>query len=216
MPEEWNTNLNQFEKNMSVIAKVDMDNIGTVTPNMVLGAFVNDECRGFIKPTMNPQNKMYLFFINVMSNLSQGETVRFKLYDNTMNVFYDAKETIPYQVDNIIGSINEPYMLTLNNVTGVHEMLHGNEFSLNAFPVPFDNFTLINYKLTNNAHVVISVYNVLGEKITTILDNNQEKGSWQIDWRGTDARGNKIAAGIYTIEMKAGNAKRIIKVVKTN
>jgi flagellar hook assembly protein FlgD len=88
------------------------------------------------------------------------------------------------------------------------------ENSLKTFPVPFKDKTSVHFKLAEDSHVIINIYNILGEKISTIFDKKQRKGNWQIEWNGTDSQGNEIAPGIYHIEMKAGNTVMMVKTVK--
>ncbi len=66
-------------------------------------------------------------------------------------------------------------------------------FSLNAnYPNPFNPTTNIQFELPQDGHVMLAVFNTLGQEVTRLVDQNLERGLHNISW---DARGN--ASGIY-------------------
>jgi len=78
------------------------------------------------------------------------------------------------------------------------------EFSLSQnYPNPFNPTTEIVYNLPRDIHVSISVYNILGQKVTDLVNANQKAGMHTIEWNGKDANGLDVAAGIYIYQMKA-------------
>ncbi len=80
------------------------------------------------------------------------------------------------------------------------------------YPNPFNASTLIRYQIANRANVNISVFNLLGKKIATLVDREHPAGYYQINWQGTDFHNLPVATGIYIIEFRADN---IIKRYKT-
>ena len=80
------------------------------------------------------------------------------------------------------------------------------KFSLSQnYPNPFNPSTTIKYALANSATVNIAIYNIMGQKVATLLDKKQAAGSYTIQWNGTNAYGNKTASGIYFYQIKAGD-----------
>ncbi len=75
-------------------------------------------------------------------------------------------------------------------------------YLLQNYPNPFNLETIIQYRLPQASDVQISIYNILGQKITTLIDANQEAGSHSVSWDGTNASGNVIASGIYFYKLK--------------
>jgi hypothetical protein len=73
------------------------------------------------------------------------------------------------------------------------------------YPNPFNATTTISYWLARGGRVEISVLNVLGETVKTILDEYQGAGSHSIVWDGTDAAGAEVATGIYLYRIQLGD-----------
>jgi hypothetical protein len=81
-----------------------------------------------------------------------------------------------------------------------HQDVSPDSYALfNNFPNPFNPTTAISYRLSAVSNVELSVYNVLGQKIVTLVSENQHAGSHQVEW---DASG--FASGIYYYQLRAG------------
>ena len=65
------------------------------------------------------------------------------------------------------------------------------------YPNPFNPITNISYQIPVSAQVKIIVYNVLGEKIITLVDTQQLPGYYTVQWNGRDAQGDLMASGLY-------------------
>jgi|GEM_PF-4605080 len=87
-------------------------------------------------------------------------------------------------------------------------------FSLSQnYPNPFNPVTTIEYQLPEKAQVNIVVYNVLGEKVTELINGIQQKGYYSVTWDGMSADNKPVPSGLYIYRMKAGNyaeTKRMI------
>ena len=67
------------------------------------------------------------------------------------------------------------------------------------YPNPFNPKTVIGYSLPVNTHVELSVYDLLGQKVATLVAENQIPGTYQVEWDAT-----KFASGIYFYRLQAG------------
>jgi len=65
------------------------------------------------------------------------------------------------------------------------------------YPNPFNPITTISYDLPEDGFVELSVYNMRGEKVATLIKGNQEVGSYRLNWDGTSQSGEMVASGIY-------------------
>jgi len=65
------------------------------------------------------------------------------------------------------------------------------------FPNPFNPSTMINYQLPMVSDVELSVYNLLGQKIKTLVSERQEAGTYQVKWDGRSDMGKSVSNGIY-------------------
>ncbi len=65
------------------------------------------------------------------------------------------------------------------------------------YPNPFNPATVIPYRLQRPMSVRLEVFNVLGQRIDTLVDGEQSEGFHTARWDGTDAAGQAVAAGVY-------------------
>jgi hypothetical protein len=78
-------------------------------------------------------------------------------------------------------------------------------FSLSQnYPNPFNPQTTISYSLPQDAHVRLAVYNILGQKVRTLVDKHQSAGVQTVSWEGTDDKGNQVSSGVYFYKVEAG------------
>lgn len=73
------------------------------------------------------------------------------------------------------------------------------------FPNPFNPSTRIEYSIARAVPVTLSVYNILGEKLTTLVSKVMTPGNYFAEWDGCDGRGRQVASGIYLYCIDAGD-----------
>jgi len=96
-----------------------------------------------------------------------------------------------------------------NNYSPSLFLLHQN------FPNPFNPETTIRFELPQNSHVRLEIYNLLGQRVTTLLDSPKPAGHYTLKWDGKDQNGNDVASGIYFYKLVAGDFNQIKKMVLT-
>jgi flagellar hook assembly protein FlgD len=79
------------------------------------------------------------------------------------------------------------------------------------YPNPFNSMTQIKFVLTEPAPTLITVYNLLGEKIKQFLKKDLPAGEHSVFWNGLDENGYSINSGIYFIKLNAGKYQETIK-----
>ena len=71
-------------------------------------------------------------------------------------------------------------------------------FELGAnYPNPFNPSTMIPYQLPAAMHVRLQVFNLLGQRVATLVDGEQSAGFHTASWDATDAAGQAVGAGVY-------------------
>ena len=75
------------------------------------------------------------------------------------------------------------------------------------YPNPFNDKTSIAYQLHKNSHVLICIYNMLGQRVRTLENGIKPSGSHVIQWDGRDDTGAPVTSGIYFCELTSGNQK---------
>ena len=79
------------------------------------------------------------------------------------------------------------------------------EFSLRQnYPNPFNPVTTLRYDLPDQTHVNITVYDMLGRKVRTILNQQQDPGYKSLIWDATNDYGKPVSAGMYLYQIQAG------------
>ena len=73
---------------------------------------------------------------------------------------------------------------------------------LNSYPNPFNPETTINYQLSENTNVTISVFDILGQCVKTLYSGAQSAGNYQLQWNGTFENGLTATSGTYLICMQ--------------
>jgi len=76
----------------------------------------------------------------------------------------------------------------------------------NNYPNPFNPETIIEYKVPKSGQVKLAIYNVLGQKVKTLVDVHQLAGLYTVMWDGNDESGNKLASGVYFYQLIGENA----------
>jgi hypothetical protein len=101
--------------------------------------------------------------------------------------------------------IGEVFIFT-SAPTSVEEQGKGvqaNKFILNQnYPNPFNAETVIEYVLPENSQVKLSIYNILGQHIKTLMDGFRQAGSNKVIWDGKDQAGRELSSGVYFYRLK--------------
>jgi hypothetical protein len=74
-----------------------------------------------------------------------------------------------------------------------------------ATPNPFTKTTTIRFSVASKEHVTLEVYNILGQKVRTLIDGVMEPNSYTSEWDGRGDSGDKVSNGIYFYKMVAGD-----------
>jgi hypothetical protein len=80
----------------------------------------------------------------------------------------------------------------------------GLELSQN-FPNPFPANTRIRFTVPRDEHVRLSVFDVTGRRVATLVDAVMDAGVHEADWDGRSFGGTRAAAGVYFYELKTAN-----------
>jgi len=80
-----------------------------------------------------------------------------------------------------------------------------NKFNLNQnYPNPFNPSTEISYFLPHAAIVELSIYDITGRHVKTLVKENQPVGRKKVNWNGRDNNNIEVASGLYFYQLKAG------------
>lgn len=113
-------------------------------------------------------------------------------------------------------------MLFIASGDGYLYAFEGSDVSLNFpavllanCPTPFSSETKIYYQIRDNQNipVKIRIYNIIGEKILTLVNEPKSSGLYTAVWNGRDSRGKKVSSGVYFCQLKIGDFTTTQKMV---
>ncbi len=99
-----------------------------------------------------------------------------------------------------------PNLLGINDVATTH-------FGATVSPNPFSETTTIEFAMESDAHTTVVIYDVLGRKVTTLLDE-RVSGNQRIAWDGSGDNGASLNAGLYFVTITSEGKKATLKVIK--
>jgi hypothetical protein len=104
------------------------------------------------------------------------------------------------------------YFGMVGNPLNVSPVLPGITFQTSNYPNPFNPSTTIKYSMPTAGHLKLSIYDVRGQLVKTLVDGVRPAGAGQtVVWDGTDERGSTAASGVYFYEARALGDVRIGK-----
>jgi len=145
-------------------------------------------------------------------------TVIIELIENTyedFNVYPEAEYSYKLAAYDYAGNRSEftepvsAILLSVDPLSLVPEVfaLHQN------YPNPFNPTTQIRYDLPLDEYVTVIIYDVMGRKIKSLINTNQEAGYRSITWDATNDLGQPVSAGMYIYTIQAGEFRKTRKMV---
>lgn len=136
---------------------------------------------------------------NVTEQLTNNDNLYAELLPGEyIDLNYECIEPVPdYERDLVLISTGH---YTRYQPSPVSEDDDKVKFDVNSYPNPFNPVAVINYTLPAATDVKIEIFNIMGQKVTTLVDGRQEAGCHSIEWNGSD-----FASGIYLYRFKAGD-----------
>ena len=184
----YSVDYTKYPFNMTMVAVVD----GAMNDNYEVAALVNGEVRGSTRPVYIESMDAYMLFLSI--NGDAVEEMTFKYYDLTTGEEYDLVNRIDYSNNAMIGSVNEPYVLS-RGTTGIGDATMS---QVNIYPNPTTTGTEINLQTVCDT---VEVFNALGVKVA--------------EYQNVDSIDALETAGIYVIRItNDGNVQNCRLVVK--
>ena len=83
------------------------------------------------------------------------------------------------------------------------------QYSLDQnYPNPFNPSTLIKYSVAQDGFVNVSIFNLLGEKVATLVNSNMKAGSYELNFNAS-----QLSSGVYFYSIEAGDFKAVRKMM---
>jgi DNA-binding beta-propeller fold protein YncE len=117
-------------------------------------------------------------------------------FDYPSDIYIDGDEM---QICELYADSSGIQTLLINNGSPKRDpgQLPGKFYLAQNYPNPFNSNTMIMFELREPGNVKIVIYDILGRKVTTLVDNKMSAGSHSEIWNGTNFAGRVVASGIY-------------------
>ena len=100
------------------------------------------------------------------------------------------------------------------NATEPDNTLIPNSFALyQNYPNPFNPVTRIKYDIAENSNVSVNVYNLMGEKGATLVNQYQNAGYYFTNWDSRNDLGVLVSAGVYLFVLDVGDLRQVRKMI---
>ncbi len=111
---EWLVNPEDFEKSMSLIGQIAINDVVSIDNEDILYAFVGDECRGKANLQYIESTDKFVLFMDIYANTSAADTIKFKIWDaSTGSIFVDVvPDDLVFATDGLVGSLLAPQLFS--------------------------------------------------------------------------------------------------------
>lgn len=158
-------------------------------------------------------SKFYLAKQNGNSELIPEEftSMNFDIYDiETTDLNNDG--LIDVLVSDQFNSSNNLILFSTDIGTGIklfdNEIIPNNIKLYQNYPNPFNPSTIIKYTIPYQSNVILKVFGVLGREVTTLVNKQQPKGTFEVEFDGSE-----LTSGIYFYRLKAGGFSETKKMI---
>ncbi len=133
-----------------------------------------------------------------------GDTMYYRIWQKDKDTEYPAialyQEDSPvvYEINGL--SVLEDLSVKITDVESLEGSMSTNFILKQNYPNPFNPKTIIRYSLPVTVHIDLSIYNVLGQKVVTLVSQNQNAGSYKLEWDASN-----IPSGVYIYRLQAGS-----------
>ncbi|NQT64781.1 MAG: T9SS type A sorting domain-containing protein [FCB group bacterium] len=149
-------------------------------------------------------NELLIYDITDLSN----PVIEKALNWNLKSVDFDV-------IGNYIISSNKAYGLSYldtNYFTIIENYLTPNLNNfLTNYPNPFNPTTTIEFSIQNDSNIELSIYNIKGQKIKSLLKDQITAGEHSIVWNGKDDAGKQVSSGVYFYKLKVNDKTELVK-----
>jgi len=142
------------------------------------------------------------------ASITSDTVVTFRAYPEALNCQNQPEycidgDTLTFMVPIIVQVVSAESGQFMPEVFSLHQ----------NYPNPFNPLTTLRYDLPKDALVNITIYDMMGRQIRTLVNNQQNAGFKSISWNGTNDKGASVSAGLYLYMIKAGKFRQTKKMV---
>jgi len=168
--------------------------------------FVKESVTGLVGINLANENKpgvidVASYFQNEKFNGTITLGFKSKGLNSDMNIQMVNPEI---SVNNVISAVTGVAAMTLKALPTVYGLNQN-------FPNPFNPSTTIEYSIPKTSRVELAIYNMAGQKVTTLVNSTQAASFYRVVWNGRNDAGQTVASGLYFYKLSAGNYSKVVK-----
>ncbi|RKZ27184.1 hypothetical protein DRQ26_03425 [bacterium] len=168
----------------------------------------------FLKFSTDGNNEIATDFFPVVNDVSSLITIN-DYVDSIIQISDISSEIETMEVTSEVSEMEVCSLLFLaihsSIVDEPGEMLPARFVLRQNYPNPFNSRTTISYKLPVKGYVLLQIYNILGEKVRTLVAKDQPPGEYSVLWDGNSGLGESVGAGVYFYQLKVNSEFSQIK-----
>lgn len=208
----WEMDAHHYLNSMTMVGLLESDTLGINSPHDAVAAFAGDELRGVARPVWVEAIQAYRLFLQIYG--VGGEELHFQIWQAEGDLVYESGTELTFIADVRYGSLSDPTFI-LRTPLGVGDKGYVPDvFSLGQnYPNPFNPVTTMGFGLPEDAHVSIRIFNLRGQEIRTLVDEDLTAGYRFINWNSLDDHGRLVPSGIYLSVMESQNFRDVKKMV---
>jgi flagellar hook assembly protein FlgD len=106
--------------------------------------------------------------------------------------------------------------MDIGTVTGIEDdnLTIPSNFTLDQnYPNPFNPTTEIEYSVAASGNFSVNIYNILGQKVRTLVNEFHSIGNYKTQWNGLDDSGQQVGSGIYFYSLNGKNVNLTKKMI---
>jgi len=151
---------------------------------------------------------------NLLSDDPDPNHVSLKWFDGTPSGF--AVKDISASGANMQAYIEVPWQPTDVRPGTQSPLVKANQFRVEQnYPNPFNPETVLPFYLNVKSRVTITIFNMLGQQVVTLLNQDLAPGNHTVKWHGVDANGLPVSAGMYLYQIRTAKELVVKKMVLT-
>jgi len=169
-----------------------------------IAVFVDGECKGAEK-VLEDLTDIRAYMLD-----GNGGDITFEMYyDNKSPVekvskyFVYNTKSMEFEPEIITVDPSKDYYLVTFKETDIPQFMY--EYKMKHYPNPVRSNTKIKYSLPRTEKVTINIYNVRGQLVQTLINEQMGSGIHAVYWDGTDGNGKYVTNGVYMYVLKTNN-----------
>jgi hypothetical protein len=181
------------------------DEIGVLTPTgMCCGAVVWEGCNTAITVWGDDSQT------EKVDGFKAGDTMYFYIWQKSKDIEYHAtpvyKSGNPPLYNANGFTVLEDLYVTVSDIESMNVNIPTNFTLERNFPNPFNPETSIKFQIPKQSFVILKVYNMLGQEIRTLVNEQKQQGFYSVRWDGRNEFGFKVPSGVYIYRLQAGES----------